>query len=665
MGDVSPLLRRILLAGIVASALVWRLPSREVEWRAAQCDPDSLFHLHRVDRCLVHYPKVESIDPYSHYPVGWRIHWMAPLTWVYASVARLTGVRDGDLDGLTTSLSWIPPILGCLSVLLGAAVARCYADDDRLALAAAGLIAFDANCVRPFQYGFIDHHLYGQVAMLVLVLARLRRRLTLWIVGLALFYAMTPEATFYVALLTGLMGASEALGGALATGPIGKRWPWFLSPAIVAGAVLALQRSLETVPAPLGSFSWFYFSALHPLFIAGVGVVAGSGGDFFPSSGESRGRRLASLISLGGALIGLALLSAAMPGALSEILDKVLKGDRLFVSEEQFALGALWGAPWIRLVFGCGVLSAFRLGIAVWRREPPDRCFAWMVLVSAFLLGFLQFRFLYILSSLQMIGVAVLLTSAMKLISELPRFSSLTLRLLPWALAVVFFLSSFVTQNILPHGASQGDPCKDLLPVLDEVAGWLSSHRPLPAGVEDDSAAFGVISPWPFGHYLHVFGGVPVVTDPFNYEYAPGRPMLGVLREIWWCRTVPELSSVMRRYRARYLVLMAPAYDIAKIAAPDSPHANELIRWVAGDRQFFSPVLNGFAAFRLFMNPGLSEEQGSDGLELKFASAAADVYLLGDGQQLRIPKAQIYEAKTEAGSDFRDPNDLHGPTVRR
>ncbi len=645
-------------------ALLWRLPSAEFEWRAAQCDPDSLFHLHRVDRCLLHYPKVESIDPYSHYPVGWRIHWMAPLTLTYASIAQLVGIHDGDLDGLTSALSWIPPLLGCLAVLLGAAVARSFADDEWLALAAAALIALDANCVRPFKYGFIDHHLYGQVAVLLLVLARLRRRLVVWILGLALFYAMTPEATFYVAWLLGLLGASQAFGGSDGAAPAERRWQWFASPAIVAVGVLALQRSLESVPVPLGSLSWFYFSAVHPLFIAGIGIAAGSAGSYFSGLRESRERRLTSLIALGVALVGLALLSAAMPRVVSEVSDKILKGDRLYVSEEQFALGALWGAPWIRLVFSCAILSAFRLGIAIWRRESSDRCFAWMVLVSAFLLGFLQFRFLYILSSLQMIGVAVLLASAMKFIRELPRFSSPRLRLVPWALPAALFLPLFVSQNVFGHASSRGDPCKDLLPVLDEVTGWLSSHRPLPSGAEDESAAFGVISPWPFGHYLHVLGSVPVVIDPFNYEYAPGRPMIDVLREIWWCRTVPELSSVMRRYRARYLVLMSPAYDIAKIAAPDSPHANELIRWVASDRQFFSPALNDFAAFRLFMGQGPSPEE-SAGLELRFASSAADIYLLSDGRQLRVPKAQIYEATMPASSDVGDPTDLRAPTPRR
>jgi len=434
--------------------------------------------------------------------------------------------------------------------------------------------------------------------------------------------------------------------------------------AIVAGVVLALQRSLESAPAPLESLNWFYFSAVHPLFIAGIGLAAGSVASYFSCSSESRGCRLTSLVAFGAALVGLALLSATMPRVVSEVSDKILKGDRLYVSEEQFALGALWGVPWIRLVFACGIVSAFRLGIAIWRRESSERCFAWMVLVCSFLLGFLQFRFLYILSSLQMVGVAVLLAAAMKSLSKLPRFSGPRLRLLPWALPAALFLLLFISQNVLGHASSRGDPCKDLLPVLDEVAGWLSHHQPLPSGAEDESAAFGVISPWPFGHYFHVLASVPVVLDPFNYEYAQGRPMIGVLREIWWCRTVPELASVMRRYRARYLVLMSPAYDIAKIAAPDSPRASELIQWVASDRQFFSPALNDFAAFRLFMGERPNPEE-SAGLELRFASSAADTYLLSDGRQLRVPKAQIYEATTLASSAVGDRIDLRAPTPRR
>jgi len=165
---------------------------------------------------------------------------MAPLTLTYASIAQLIGIHGGDLDGLTSALSWIPPLLGCLTVLLGAAVARSFADDEWIALAAAAMIALDANCVRPFKYGFIDHHLYGQIAVLLLVLARLRRRLAIWIFGLTLFYAMTPEATFYVAWLLGLLGVSQAFGRSDGAAPVEKRWQWFASPAIVAGVVLAL-----------------------------------------------------------------------------------------------------------------------------------------------------------------------------------------------------------------------------------------------------------------------------------------------------------------------------------------------------------------------------------------------------------------------------------------
>ena len=166
----------------------------------------------------------------------------------------------------------------------------------------------------------------------------------------------------------------------------------------------------------------------------------------------------------------------------------------------------------------------------------------------------------------------------MKFIRELPRFSSPRLRLVPWALPAALFLPLFVSQNVFGHASSRGDPCKDLLPVLDEVTGWLSSRRPLPSGAEDESAAFGVISPWPFGHYLHV-SERPRGDRSLQLRVRAGPANDRRAARIWGAGTVPELSSVMRRYRARYLVLMSPAYDIAKIAAPDSPHANELIRW--------------------------------------------------------------------------------------
>ena len=64
------------------------------------------------------------------------------------------------------------------------------------------------------------------------------------------------------------------------------------------------------------------------------------------------------------------------------------------------------------------------------------------------------------------------------------------------------------------------------------------------------------------------------------------------------------------------------------------------------------------------MSQGRSPEE-SAGLELRFASSATDIYLLSDGRQLRVPKAQIYEATMPASSDVGHPTDLRAPTPRR
>lgn len=68
---------------------------------------DSLYQLHRIEACLAHFPRVPSVDSFSHFPEGFRVHWPAPHTLFYAVVARLTGVPAGDREALVKRLSWV------------------------------------------------------------------------------------------------------------------------------------------------------------------------------------------------------------------------------------------------------------------------------------------------------------------------------------------------------------------------------------------------------------------------------------------------------------------------------------------------------------------------------------------------------------------------------
>ena len=113
------------------------------------CENDSLYQLHRVQECLRDYPHVPSIDPYSHYPRGYRVPWLAPHSLLYATIAKLASVAPDDRDGLVALLSWVPPLLGLLSVLLAIAVAGYFTGNPACLLSVGALCAFEAEVVRP------------------------------------------------------------------------------------------------------------------------------------------------------------------------------------------------------------------------------------------------------------------------------------------------------------------------------------------------------------------------------------------------------------------------------------------------------------------------------------------------------------------------------------
>ena len=56
----------LVVIGLLAGALLWRLPITPPEWRYTLCENDSLYQIHRVQECLRHYPHAPSIDRYSH-----------------------------------------------------------------------------------------------------------------------------------------------------------------------------------------------------------------------------------------------------------------------------------------------------------------------------------------------------------------------------------------------------------------------------------------------------------------------------------------------------------------------------------------------------------------------------------------------------------------------
>ncbi|MBI1815986.1 MAG: hypothetical protein HYR72_13485 [Deltaproteobacteria bacterium] len=643
----------VVLTGVLAGALLWRLPVAAPEWRFTLCENDSLYQLHRIQDCLRQYPHVPSIDRFSHYPHGYRVHWLALHSLFYATVAKLAGVGAEQRDALIALLSWIPPLFGLLAVALAVAIARGFTDSVWCLALVGVLCAFSADVCRPFFFGTIDHHLFAHVGTLLLVWGRLRRHALGWLLGLLALIGMTPEAILYVSLLLGCVFASELTGIASNSDPEPRAgWFWFLSPSAVAIMVVVAQRGLETDPLPLADLSWTYPTLFQPLWLATLGVSMSSALNGFER--VVRMRHSLGRVSLGTAA---ALALVALPavavlywtGTLATIVGRMMISNRIFVGEEAPVFQAgFWGAPaWYRLLAFSGLFICAKLWAGARAHASTDYWFRWIVLAAALLFGFKEFRHLYILSSLQVIGLAVAAFETVRALRRLPLFSSRVTRWLPAGVMALTIGPIFYTGDLADRVAIHGDACARM-PVIAELTDWLRAHTPDPAPIGDGTPSYGVFSPWSIGHQLRVLADRPVIVDPFNFEIAPGTEQ--TLDRVWQSRGADEFTDALRAQPARYLVLMNPAEEIVGTLRRSGVRSDRFVTFDASGAPVFRPAMNQFAAFRLFMTSGWSGEFGQ--LQPRFFSRDAEIYTAGGdgGEQRRvaIPKGQIYELKPGA-----------------
>lgn len=643
---LSRAFRGCLLAAVVALALLWRLPVTADEWHLLSCDTDSLYHLHRAALAVADYPRVRSVDAYAHFPAGYRVHWLAPLTFGYATVLRAAGIEASDLDGAADVLSWTPPLLGIVAILFAVAIARACGSVTA-GLCAAVLIAVDPNCYRTFYFGFIDHHMFATLAVLGLVLARLRRSLPLWWATAFVALATTPEATYLVAVLLGVLGLAE-IAAIERDSPeaLVRRAAWLLAPGSAAALALALARRLESDPLPLDAPSWLHFTSFHPIFLFCEALVLLGIIHWVDARRRRSGvdDRLIAIALVGGALIAGAALLALTPSAVAEITARLAKSDRLIVTEERSVVHVFGLSPWVLLMVAGGLASLGCAAGALRRRAPSHELFRWLAFTAAFALGLSEVRWLRVVSSLEMVAITILVRDVLMGAAPWEPLPAVARRAAAIA-AIAAVTWIVIAPNVRDRAGAHGDFCAEKR-VIDEATAWFAQRSPL-VGREDDPP-WGVVAPWDWGHHLHVFGRVPVVFDPLNNLYDDRRDMIDVLREVWWSRRGEELQAALARYGARYLVLYDPFNEISGILGAEDARKAALVSTGADGGVILGEALNQFAAFRLYASRGLATETGS--LQLQFASRTVEMSKGGaeSGAGPRLPRLQIYEVKRGA-----------------
>ncbi|MBI3785764.1 MAG: hypothetical protein HY270_20415 [Deltaproteobacteria bacterium] len=646
------------LAVLLVSALAWRLPAIPADWRFTLCENDSLYQLHRIEDCLRHYPQVQSVDPYSHYPGGYRVPWMPLHTVFYSSLAKLAGVSGDERERLVALLSWVPPLAGLVAMVLALAIARTYTNDPFCLLLIGFLCAFESDVVRVFIFGTIDHHLFAHVGLLAMVWSRLHRRLGGWVLGSLSLLAMTPESIVYVSALLGCVFLAEtAAATALAPRDLRPLWPWYLAPAAVSVITWWVNHNLEARPLPIGNLTWMYPTLFAPLWFS---VLAGSmtaATAWFDHRPASLSRVAAACAFVGAAAV--ALLAAT--GSLQMIAQRLAGGGgRLFVAEEAsvFAHGFWSAAAWYRILVLAAIYVAVELIRGVDTKRDSREWFQWLVLAVAFALGFKEYRHAYILSSLQMIGLALAMFATTAALRKLPMFSS-GLRAMPALLAAALVLPFFVSRNLMDRSDATGHLCAGL-PLLEETAAWLKHNTPDPTG--GDGPAYGVFANWSAGHQLHILGERPVVLDPLNYGL--DRWVEQALWRTWHARKSDALAQALTQYRAAYLVLTNPTFEVLDTLGPDDPPRHDLVEDGPNGTVTFKPAMSQYSVFRLFMSGGMSPEFGQ--LQLRHLSSDAEHYTTSVGGEERavvIPRVQIFELKQGARVTGQAPDGVKAVQV--
>ena len=209
----------------------------------------------------------------------------------------------------------------------------------------------------------------------------------------------------------------------------------------------------------------------------------------------------------------------------------------------------------------------------------------------------------------------------------------------PASLLVLITLGIFLRANAIDRAAIHGRVCS-WFPVTSEIAGWFRESTPGEDELESPGRQRGVLARWAIGHQLHVLGGVPVVTDPFNH-----RDTEDVILRVWATTSEDDLWRVLRDLDVRHLALVDPIGDIGTVLRHQGSPVSRLVGRAGPEAIALGPEWNRFAAFRLYMR-----QAGRDDPEhfcLRFRTRSEHPFVIrgevGEPIPHSVARGQVYE----------------------
>jgi hypothetical protein len=492
----ATLRHRLLLGAILVGAFVVRcrfIGDVFLSGRILPYDPDSSYHLWRIEWAAHHGLHPPRFDRFVNAPAGARVIWPDGFDASLAALARAFGTHTRF--GIEVVSLLAVPLLGMLAVLAVYAFARKIAD-AREAMLAAGIAAVLPAHVLGAILGLVDHHVIELLVpplALAMALSEWRGAPVLMGALMAALVYCVPTALLHIAVL--VVAVVAGAFGALRAG--GRAMP-LLRTSSFALAIAALF----VLPGALGRSGYAFYepSRLPPLALAASAAMMGA-----LTWAARRGQRglvaaCAAELPLAAVIVWLALRGAAGFIGGAGVL-------RLVAEAQPITVGSFGALEMFSLALP---LVPILLVLVAWRRPSAG---TWSLAGAGLIAGVLfafQHRFEVLLAPWTAVAAALGTVHAWR---RWPR----GVRWLAVA-ALVFALIPSVSWLVRAHlaGASQ-------LATL-ETAEWMKAHTP-PAGDRDSDAepTYTVLPLWGDGGHFAYLGDRPVVVGAFYHgDYASG-----------------------------------------------------------------------------------------------------------------------------------------------
>ena len=524
-------------------------------------DPDSSYHMLRVERTLANFPHVPSFDPDANAPGGFRCPW--PPGFDFALAAAAWGL--GGTAAATAAVgTWAPAVLGAAAVPATAWLAFELGGARAAGWAAIAVATLPGHIYKTLA-GRPDHHAAeALISPLVLALVLLALRTgsrAAWIgvgLGNAVAISMWPGAVILPGLIAvgltiaGMVRARRGVAGGSGEPPLQLQQGW-----LVAGGTTLLLIVPLCWLSPLGRAGGWSFEELS--WFQPAGLVAAILAPWL-GAWAARAPRAAAAGAAG--LLAVTLLSPIGANLLGG-LRYVAPADPWLAATQEvhpLTLARAFGF----LGYGAALLPLL-LAAWVWRGRAEGRVLTAAPWIGAALaLCLLQSRFINIgaVAAAVLYGIGLAAWPASR-----PEGRATT----QWVGAgAVLWLIAW-----LPCGAALGQirQAHEALSPRPALTETLTDLRRRPKGIV-------MASPWE-GHWIESMAGQRVIGNNFHTNRAGN---LATAR-FFAAGTEAEAAAALRERPVRYVLLTETAAPLSRLGAdmlhrprPDRPYAARVVR---------------------------------------------------------------------------------------